>query len=75
MQGIIVLAVLPAFFVNTEPANKTSQNSVETDRYTLIEQSDNLQYASGMCSKEMCLPLDSGNRTLIKWSTIGHNEV
>ena len=40
MQEIIILAVLPAFFVNTEPADKTPQNSVETDRYILIEWSD-----------------------------------
>ena len=39
MQETIIPAVLPAVFVNTEPANKTFQNSVETDRYTLIEQS------------------------------------
>ena len=32
-------AALLAFFVNTEPANKTFQNSIGTDRYTLIEQS------------------------------------
>ena len=40
LQGIIILTVLAEFFVNTEPANKTFQNSVGTDQYTLIEQSD-----------------------------------
>ena len=39
MQETIIPPVLPAFFVNTEPANKGFQNSVGTDRYTLIEQS------------------------------------
>ena len=34
MQEFIILAVLPAFFVNTEPANKTFPNPVETDRCT-----------------------------------------
>ena len=46
MQETIILV-----FVNTEPANKTFQNFVGTDRYTLIEQSGNntklLQTASG----------------------------
>ena len=36
MQEPIILAVSP---VNTEPANKTFQNSIGTDRYSLIEQS------------------------------------
>ena len=38
-QETIIPAVLPAFFVNTEPTNKTFQNSFGTDRYTLIERS------------------------------------
>ena len=40
MQGIIILAVLPAFFANIEPENKTFKTLWGTDRYTLIEQSD-----------------------------------
>ena len=40
MQGIITLAVLPAFYVNTESTNKTFKNSIETDQCTLIKQSD-----------------------------------
>ena len=49
MQEIIILAVLPAFFVSREPTNKlkTSQNSVRTDPYILIERSDDFTTASG----------------------------
>ena len=39
MQETIILAVLLAYFVNTESANKTFEISVGTGRYTLIEQS------------------------------------
>ena len=65
MQGIIIVKVLPASFITTETANKTFQNFYGTDRYTLIEQSDDL-------TNHMFIFSDLGNSTLI-WNIMKHN--
>ena len=51
--------------MNTELANKTFQNYDGTDRYTLIEQSDDF-------TNRMFISSDSGDSTLI-WNIMKHN--
>ena len=61
--------------MNTKPATKSYQRSVETDRYTLIEQSGNYpNWQVALKYWEIGSFSDSGNRNLMNlWSIMEHN--
>ena len=71
--------------MNTTPANKTFQNSIAKDQYTLIEQSGNAKWdVASKCSAINCFEMHvvretgvytgTGNSNLMNlWSIIGHN--
>ena len=77
MQKIIILAVLPTFFVNTEPANKTlelhSNRCIYSNR-TVRWLYKLLKFDYLYVVKEINLSSDSGNCTLMKlWSIMERN--